>query len=123
MSPLPSPFRAAVGLLATVTDEARHFPERAIELPMIALSTALQVSLRAQQRYAQLTARGDEVLNRSEPTDEPPTWATFDPPVAAEAGPGRNHLDLTAQPDVPPRKTVRRPRTGKPSAFDTIGDE
>ncbi len=126
MSPLPSPFRAAVGLLATVTDEARHFPDKAIELPMLALSTALQVSLRAQQRYAQLTARGDEVLNRSEPTDEPPAWATFDPPVAADLDPGPNQLGLASDPvapDEPPRKTVRRPRTGKPSAFDAVGDE
>jgi hypothetical protein len=116
MPSLPSPFRAVVGLLATVADEARHFPDKAIELPMLAVSTALQMSLRAQQRYAQLTARGDEVLSRTETTDDPPSWATFDDPVAVGS------LDLTAG-DEPPRKTVRRPRAGKPSAFDSIGDE
>src|ERR1700710_2782397 len=81
---LPSPLRAAVGLVATAADEAKHLPDRAIELPMLAVSTALQASLRAQQRYARLTARGDEVLNRRPATDEPPPWATFDEPVATE---------------------------------------
>jgi hypothetical protein len=74
--------RAAVGLIATIADDAPSFPDKALELPMLAVSTALQISLRAQQQYAQLVARGDEVLNRVEPTDEPPSWASFDPPVA-----------------------------------------
>ena len=82
---LPSPFRATVGLIAVIADEARNFPDRAIEVPMLAVSTALQMSLRAQQRYARLTARGDEVLNRRAITDEPPSWATFDAPVAVDS--------------------------------------
>lgn len=111
MPSLPMPFRAALGLIATAADEARHLPDRAIELPMLAVSTALQLSLRAQQRYASLAARGDEVLSRRRTGDEPPEWATFDEPIDVaplngEAG-----------------KTVRAPRTGKPSAFDVIGDE
>jgi hypothetical protein len=79
---LPGPVRAAIGLVATAADEARHLPERALELPMRAVSNALQMSLRAQQRYARLTARGDELL-RGEPSDEPPDWATFDEPVSS----------------------------------------
>src|ERR1700712_2381993 len=78
---LPGPLRAAVGLVATAASEARHLPDRAVELPMLAVSSALQASLRAQQRYARLAARGDEVLNRRVPTEEPPPWATFDDPV------------------------------------------
>jgi hypothetical protein len=108
MPPLPTPFRAALGLVATAMDEAKHLPDRAIELPMLAVSTALQVSLRAQQRYAHWAAKGDEVLARRATTDEPPAWATFD-----EA------------PDAPTpiRKTVRSPRNAKPSPFDAIGDD
>ena len=109
MPSLPTPFRAAVGLVAAALDEARHLPDRAIELPMLAVSSALQLSVRAQQRYARLTARGDQVLSGNTVSDEPPAWATFDGPV-----------------DTPPNgatKSVRPPRTGKPSAFDTIGDE
>ncbi len=79
---LPGPLRAAVGLVATAADEAKHLPDRAIELPMLVVSTALQASLRAQQRYARFTARGDEVLTRRPVSDAPPEWATFDdPPV------------------------------------------
>ena len=98
-------------------DEAKHLPDRAIELPMLAVSTALQVSLRAQQRYANLAAKGDEFLSRRETTDDPPPWATFDEPVHADG------LSAVPDPDVTPRKTVRKPRNGKPSPFDAIGDD
>jgi hypothetical protein len=81
---LPGPVRAFVGLLAVTADEAKHLPDRAIELPMLAVSSALQMSLRAQQRYARLAARGDDVISRRPPGDEPPAWATFDDPVAAD---------------------------------------
>ena len=81
---LPGPVRAVVGLIASAADEAKHLPDRAIELPMLAVSTALQMSLRAQQRYARLAARGDDVINRRPTTDEPPAWATFDDPVSVE---------------------------------------
>lgn len=81
---LPSPVRALIGLLATAADEAKQLPDRAVELPMLAVSTALQVSLRAQQRYAQLAARGDDVINRRPSSDEPPPWATFDDPISPD---------------------------------------
>ena len=132
MPQLPMPFRAAVGLVAAALDEAKNLPDKAIELPMLAVSTALQLSLRAQQRYAYLAARGDELLNRREPTDEPPEWAVFDEPIALDqlladdqrpagnAGPAKRARRPRA---VPTSKTVRRPRNGKPSRFDEVGDE
>jgi hypothetical protein len=117
MPQLPTPVRAAVGLVATALEEARRLPDKAIELPMLAVSTALQMSLRAQQRYTALAARGDDLLNRREPTDEPPPWATFDEPVSPAP------LTLAKNETKPPRDSVRAPRNGKPSAFDSIGDE
>jgi hypothetical protein len=117
MPQLPTPLRAAVGLVATALDEARRLPDKAIELPMLAVSTALQMSLRAQQRYASLAARGDDLLNHREPTDEPPAWATFDEPVSPVP------LTIAKDDTKPPRDGVRAPRNGKPSAFDSIGDE
>jgi hypothetical protein len=117
MPQLPTPLRAALGLVATAMDEARHLPDKAIELPMLAVSTALQISLRAQQRYAHLATRGDDLLNRRQTTDDAPPWATFDEPVAVEK------LDAVKDESKPPRKGVRRPRNAKPSAFDAIGDE
>jgi hypothetical protein len=113
MPPLPTAVRAAIGLAATVLDEAKTLPDKAIELPMLAVSKTLQLTLRAQRGYAALAARGDEILAARSITDEPPEWATFDAPVA----------------EVPPsssrraRKTVRAPRNGTPSPFDTIADE
>ena len=97
---LPSPMRAAVGLAVTAADEARRLPDRAIELPMLAVSTALQASLRLQQRYARLAARGDEILNRKPVTDSPPDWATFDEPVDLGAGRRRPSAFDTAVDDV-----------------------
>jgi hypothetical protein len=101
---LPGPVRAVVGLLANAADEAKHLPDRAIELPMLAVSTALQVSLRAQQRYARLAARGDEVLNRRAPGEDPPAWATFDdaPPAGLlddliAAGEAEQAIEATEQ--------------------------
>ncbi|MFN2519282.1 MAG: hypothetical protein ABR604_09645 [Jatrophihabitantaceae bacterium] len=116
MPQLPTPLRAALGLMATAVEEARRLPDRAVELPMLALSTALQMSLRAQQRYAHLAARGDDLLNRREITDDAPPWATFDDAVPIQKrDPGAD--------EAKPRNSVRPPRNGKPSAFDSIGDE
>jgi hypothetical protein len=113
MPSLPMPLRAALGLVATVMDEARHLPDRAIELPMLAVSSALQVSLRAQQRYARLAARGDELLSGRAP-EEPPEWARFDEPVLDVPKPGSNGTR---------RISSRSPRPGKQSPFDTVGDD
>jgi hypothetical protein len=137
---LPGPVRAVVGLLANAADEARQLPDRAIELPMLAISTALQMSMRAQQRYARLAARGDEVLNRRPPPDDPPPWAKFDEPVSV-AGPPAPAANTAAAAKKPPakkppaqrtatarkaparKKTVNRPRHADPSRFDIVGDD
>lgn len=83
MPNIPTPIRAALGLAATAVDEARKLPEtlpQAVStVPLRAVSTAMQASLKLQQHLATLSARGDEVLSqlRGRPT-EPPGWATFD---------------------------------------------
>ena len=86
MSPLPTPARASIGLAAIAISSVRESPRKLVEVPVIAVGTVLQLSLRAQQRYAELVARGDEVLDhlRGAP-EEPPSWATFD---EAPAEPG-----------------------------------
>ena len=79
MAPLPTPVRAAIGLAALTVEQARTLPDRALELPVLVVSTALQCSVRVQQRYAELALRGDELLSRlHELPEEPPSWATFD---------------------------------------------
>jgi hypothetical protein len=87
MSQIPTPLRAALGLVANAIDGARTLPDKAVELPVMAVSTALQFSLRAQQRYAELTLRGDELLSRLHGLpEEPPDWATFDDEQAGTHG-------------------------------------
>ncbi len=129
MPQLPSPLRAAIGLAAEAADQARHLPDKAVELPMLAISTALQLSLRAQQRYAMLAAKGDEILNHRPATDEPPPWATFDEPVADELPPEIADLPEVDAPPAPraprsaPGKSVRAPRNSAPSRFDSVDDD
>jgi hypothetical protein len=96
MAPLPTPVRAALGLAANAVEAARTLPDRVVELPVLAVSTALQISLRAQQRYTELALRGDELIGRLHaPPEEPPSWATFDdevPPASARpAEPSHDH--------------------------------
>jgi hypothetical protein len=141
MPSLPMPVRAAIGLAAAVVDEAKTLPDKAIELPMLAVSQALQLSLRAQQQYAALAARGEEILATRHVSDEPPAWATFDEPIADATGAAAGDViddraqdagdePATVQPladhkasRARPRKTVRAPRNGAPSPFDAVGDE
>jgi hypothetical protein len=105
---IPAPLRAAVGLVVTAADEARRLPDRALELPMLAVSTALQASVRAQQRYARLTARGDAVLHRRPASDEPPAWATFDDdPLPAQLSRPQSRFDTVA-PDFQPGNSAER---------------
>ncbi|HEY2273578.1 MAG TPA: hypothetical protein VGH30_12430 [Jatrophihabitantaceae bacterium] len=123
MPPLPSAVRAALGLVVTVLDEAKTLPDKAIELPMVAISKALQFSLRAQRSYAALAARGDEVLAARNITDAPPEWATFDAPVEDAVANGVIGAAVDDEPSARPAKSIRAPRNGKPSAFDTVADD
>jgi hypothetical protein len=109
MAQIPTPLRAALGLMANAIEGARTLPDKAVELPVMAVSTALQFSLRAQQRYAELTLRGDELLSRLHGLpEEPPDWATFDDePV------GANPPAPSAQPAPPPTSAAKQPRARK----------
>jgi hypothetical protein len=126
MPELPTPFRAALGLLATAADEARRLPDHALEWPMLAVSTALQFSLRAQQRYAELAARGDELIRARQPvSDEPPPWATFDDDPAPEADDVRSPTSDAGDDGAAAGSTtpIHRPRHIPPSRFDAVGDD
>lgn len=76
---IPTPLRAVAGLAAATIDEAKRLPNRLVGLPVLAVSTALQTSLKVQQHYADLVIRGDELLAQLRPEPAaPPEWATFD---------------------------------------------
>ncbi|WP_308253469.1 lipid droplet-associated protein [Pseudonocardia sp. ICBG601] len=74
---------------------------------MTAVSQALQVSMRVQQRITELAIKGDRALGTLRPADDVPSWATFDDDLADGA-------DLLALPDpepiappLPPRRPGR----------------
>ena len=65
--PLPLPVRVAAGLVATAVEQARDLPRLALELPVTAVSQALQASMRVQQKVTELAIKGDRVLGVGPP--------------------------------------------------------
>ena len=105
-----------LGIDGLNTDYDPHaLPDKAVELPVMAVSTALQFSLRAQQRYAELTLRGDELISRLHGLpEEPPDWATFDDEPSPEpATPDSAAPPLAAAPATPPTSAAKQPRARK----------
>lgn len=78
MKPLPMPIRVAAGLVATALEEAQELPRKLTELPVTAVSRALQTSMRLQQRVTELAIKGDRALGMLRPVPETPAWARFD---------------------------------------------
>jgi hypothetical protein len=95
MKPLPMPVRIAAGLAATAVEQARELPRLAIEFPVTAVSQALQVSMRLQQRVTELAIKGDRVLGSLSPVEESPSWATFDDELDESPAPARNGRPVT----------------------------
>lgn len=92
--PIPQPLRAAAGLAAVAIDSARKLPQQVVGLPVLAVSAALQASLKAQQRYAELVTRGDQLLGQLRGQEEgTPAWARFDDDVPGPAR-SRSAFDL-----------------------------
>ncbi|HEX5811348.1 MAG TPA: lipid droplet-associated protein [Pseudonocardia sp.] len=75
---LPLPVRVAAGLVATAVEQARDLPRLALELPVTAVSQALQASMRVQQKVTELAIKGDRVLGMGPSIEDEPPWATFD---------------------------------------------
>jgi hypothetical protein len=114
MSPsIPMPLRAAAGLAAAAIDEARRLPDRLVGLPVLTVSTALQVSLKVQQRYAELVARGDALLEQLRGQQQSaPEWARFDDEEAFGSGDARpSAFDVV---EVPVRGPAQAADTGRP---------
>jgi hypothetical protein len=78
MEPLPLPLRLAAGLVATAIEEVQALPKKLIELPVTAVSSVLQTSMRVQQRVTELAIKGDQALGGLREVPETPTWARFD---------------------------------------------
>ena len=74
---IPQAVRAVVGLAATVIDDARQLPQTLIGLPVRVIGLAMQATMKLQQHYSGLVARGDEVFTGLRGESEP-GLATFD---------------------------------------------
>jgi hypothetical protein len=83
---IPEVVRAAAGLTATLLDEARKLPQTLPALPVRAIGLAMQTTLKLQQEYSGLVARGDELLTGLR-GDREPGLATFDDDLPAATGP------------------------------------
>jgi hypothetical protein len=121
MPTVPTPLRVILGLAATAADEVRKLPESlpalATNAPMVAVSSAMQASMKVQQRVAELAARGDELLLqlRGVPA-EAPSWATFDETPAVAP-------DLDAKPATVAATRPASPSSSARAAFDRIDYE
>jgi len=105
MTPLPLPVRLAAGLVATAVEQARHLPRHVIEFPVTAVSQALQVSMRLQQRVTELAIKGDRALGALRPVEEQPSWATFD-----EDLPTNGHTAVSTVTELRPAPRPPAPR-------------
>jgi hypothetical protein len=74
---IPEAVRAVVGLAATVLDDARKLPQTLPGLPVRVIGLAMQATMKLQQHYSGLVARGDEVFTGLRGEAEP-GLATFD---------------------------------------------
>lgn len=114
MSPLPFPVRIAAGLVVTAVEQARELPRHAVELPVTAVSQALQVSMRLQQKATELAIKGDRALGTLRVADDVPSWAMFDDDLADTAD-----FRLPAEPVAPvsPADREAQRRNGSVSAL------
>jgi hypothetical protein len=74
---IPQAVRAVVGLAATVIDDAFRLPRTLPSLPVRVIGLAMQATMKVQQHYSGLVARGDEVFTGLRGESEP-GLATFD---------------------------------------------
>lgn len=121
MSPLPLPVRVAAGLVASAVEQARDLPRLVVELPVTAVSQALQASMRVQQKVTELAIKGDQALGALRPVEERPGWATFDDEDEVVSPNGAvTELRPQAEPPVEPAaEPAAEPATGPagPSAL------
>ncbi|MCW2572961.1 MAG: hypothetical protein JWO88_3019, partial [Frankiales bacterium] len=63
-TPVPKNVAAAIGLVPTVISGARRLPAKAVQLPVIALGTAMSGLEAARREYGELADRGEKLIAR-----------------------------------------------------------
>ncbi len=61
---VPTPLAAALGLVPTVLDHARQLPGKVVQLPIIAVASALTALDKAKREYDELAGRGEKLVAR-----------------------------------------------------------
>ena len=119
--PLPLPVRVAAGLVAIAVEQARGLPRLALELPVTAVSQALQASMRVQQKVTELAIKGDQVLGVTPPVEDEPAWATFDDDLPQHRNGGRASAGLARPVSEDPRPAgpASAPGAGAARVLDT----
>ena len=107
--PLPLPVRVAAGLVAIAVEQARDLPRLALELPVTAVSQALQASMRVQQKVTELAIKGDRVLGVGPQIEDEPAWATFDDDVPPPRRNGRDQAATAGPATVSPLRSAPAP--------------
>ncbi|MGI8535454.1 MAG: hypothetical protein ACR2K2_02970 [Mycobacteriales bacterium] len=105
-SSVPTPVAAALGIVPTVVGGVRRLPGKAVQLPVIALSSALNGLDNARREYDALAKRGEQLLARLRGTsldqveevadDEEPKGM----PTPKATQPDATRLDTAAARDV-----------------------
>src|SRR6266702_2714178 len=113
MAQIPTPLRAALGLMANAIEGARTLPDKAVELPVRATFDDEPVSAKPAAPSAQ---------------PAPPPTSAAKQPRARKAAPAKKAAakkTAAAKAKTTKRtgaKTVRAKRSAEPSAFDAVGD-
>lgn len=82
-SPVPTPVAAAIGIVPAVVAHARRLPGKAVQLPVIAVSSALTAIDTVRQEYEDLADRGERVIARLRGTSLDDLEDTVEDAVAA----------------------------------------
>ena len=97
---IPQVVRAVVGLAATVLDDALQLPRTLPSLPVRVIGLAMQATMKVQQHYSGLVARGDEVFTGLRGESEP-GLATFDEDMPESTAGRSSAFDRAAGYDQP----------------------
>jgi hypothetical protein len=98
----PFAARVAAGIAVTLVEEVQKLPSTALTLPMTAVSQVLQTGMHVQQTVTALAIKGDEALAvLFPPSDEQPSWATFDEDDSAPAVREERSAPVSADPVAP----------------------
>jgi len=62
--PVPTPVAAAIGIVPSLVDGVRQLPGKAVQLPVLAVSSALTALEVARKEYDALADRGEQLIDR-----------------------------------------------------------